>query len=48
MTWKCSLAGIPYGGGKGGIACDPDNLSSKEKERMSRTFAARIAPIVGT
>jgi glutamate dehydrogenase (NAD(P)+) len=48
MTWKCSLAGIPYGGGKGGIACDPLTMSMKEKERMSRTFAARIAPIVGT
>lgn len=47
MTWKCSLAGIPYGGGKGGIACDPFSLSKKEKERMSRTFGARIAPIVG-
>ena len=31
MTWKCSLAGIPYGGGKGGIACDPLNMSKKEK-----------------
>jgi len=48
MTWKCALAGIPYGGGKGGIACDPLTMSVKEKERMSRTFAARIAPIIGT
>ena len=48
MTWKCSLAGIPYGGGKGGIACDPLNMSKKEKERMSRTFGARIAPIIGS
>ena len=48
MTWKCSLAGIPYGGAKGGISCDPHLLSMKEKERMSRTFAARIAPIIGT
>jgi glutamate dehydrogenase (NAD(P)+) len=48
MTWKCSLAGIPYGGGKGGISCDPLTLSMKEKERMSRAYAARIAPIVGT
>ncbi|MDR3164435.1 MAG: Glu/Leu/Phe/Val dehydrogenase [Synergistaceae bacterium] len=47
MTWKCSLAGIPYGGGKGGISCDPLELSSNEKERLTRTFAARIAPIVG-
>ena len=47
MTWKCSLAGIPYGGGKGGICCDPTHMSRKEKERMSRTFGARIAPIIG-
>ena len=47
MTWKCSLAGIPYGGGKGGISCDPLELSSNEKERLTRTFAARISPIVG-
>ncbi|MDO5673537.1 MAG: Glu/Leu/Phe/Val dehydrogenase [bacterium] len=48
MTWKCSLAGVPYGGGKGGISCDPLTLSKKEKERLARTYAARIAPIVGT
>lgn len=48
MTWKCALSGIPYGGGKGGISCDPLTMSVKEKERMSRTFAARIAPIIGT
>ena len=32
MTWKCSLAGIPYGGGKGGVCCDPLELSLKEKK----------------
>jgi glutamate dehydrogenase (NAD(P)+) len=47
MTWKCSLAGIPYGGGKGGVACEPLELSPKEKERIARTFAARIEPVVG-
>jgi len=47
MTWKCSLAGIPYGGGKGGVCCDPLELSLKEKERITRTFAARIEPFVG-
>lgn len=46
MTWKCSLAGIPYGGGKGGISVDPSKLSVGERERMTRTFAARIAPII--
>ena len=47
MTWKCSLAGIPYGGGKGGVCCDPLNMSKKEKEKISRTYGARIEPIVG-
>ena len=47
MTWKCSLAGIPYGGGKGGVACDPLELSMTERERLTRTYAARVAPIVG-
>lgn len=47
MTWKCSLAGIPYGGGKGGISVDPFELSEHEREMMTRTFAARIAPIIG-
>lgn len=47
MTWKCSLAGIPYGGGKGGICCDALNMSRDEKERLTRTYAARIEPILG-
>ena len=47
MTWKCSLAGIPYGGGKGVVSCDPLELSMSERERLTRTFAARVAPIVG-
>ena len=47
MTWKCSLAGIPYGGGKGGVACEPLELSMPERERLTRTYAARVAPIVG-
>lgn len=47
MTWKCSLAGIPYGGGKGGVRCNPLELSAREKERICRTYAARIAPVVG-
>lgn len=48
MTWKCSLAGIPYGGGKGGISVDPFELSQHEREMMTRTFGARISPIIGT
>ena len=47
MTWKCSLAGIPYGGGKGGVECNPLEMSKAEKERVARTFAARIEPVVG-
>ena len=47
MTWKCSLAGIPYGGGKGGVSCEPLELSMSERERLTRTYAARVAPIVG-
>jgi glutamate dehydrogenase (NAD(P)+) len=48
MTWKCSLSGIPYGGGKGGISCDPLELSMTERERLTRTFAARVEPIIGS
>jgi len=47
MTWKCSLAGIPYGGGKGGVSCEPLELSKKEKERIARTWAARMTPVIG-
>lgn len=47
MTWKCSLAGIPYGGGKGGVCVDPTTLSKKELERLCRMYAARIEPVVG-
>lgn len=38
MTWKCSTVGIPYGGGKGGIICDPKNMSKGELERLSRAY----------
>lgn len=47
MTWKNSLAQIPYGGGKGGIIVNPKELSEQEKERLSRNFFREIAPIVG-
>ena len=47
MTWKCSLAGIPYGGGKGGVSCNPQELSADERERLTRAYAARVAAIVG-
>jgi glutamate dehydrogenase (NAD(P)+) len=47
MTWKCALLGLPYGGAKGGVRCDPNLLSAGELERITRRFAAEIDPIVG-
>lgn len=47
MTWKTSVANIPYGGAKGGIICDPKHMSQGELERMTRRYAAAIAPIIG-
>ena len=47
MTWKCATVGIPYGGGKGGVVCDPKSLSQNELERLTRRFAFEIAPIIG-
>lgn len=47
MTWKCAIAGIPFGGGKGGVIVDPKLLSEGELERLSRGFARAISPIIG-
>lgn len=47
MTCKCAVAGLPYGGGKGGIICDPQKMSKGELERMTRGYVDRIAPCVG-
>src|SRR5215475_11315922 len=47
MTWKCATVGIPYGGGKGGVVCDPKSLSMAELERLTRRYAFEIAPIIG-
>lgn len=47
MTFKCGIAGIPYGGGKGGIVVDPRELSQDEIERMSRAYIKAIAPVIG-
>lgn len=46
MTWKCAIAGIPYGGGKGGITVDPKKLSKTELEKLSRGYFSMIAEIV--
>jgi glutamate dehydrogenase/leucine dehydrogenase len=47
MTWKCAVADIPYGGGKGGIICNPKQMSEGELERMTRRYAYGIADIIG-
>jgi glutamate dehydrogenase (NAD(P)+) len=47
MTWKTSVANIPYGGAKGGIICDPKHMSQPELERLTRRYAAAITPIIG-
>ncbi len=47
MSFKCAVAGIPYGGAKGGIICNPKELSESELERLSRRFFSEIAVIVG-
>jgi glutamate dehydrogenase (NAD(P)+) len=47
MTWKCAIMNLPFGGAKGGIACDPDKLSMGEKERLTRRFTEEIFPILG-
>ena len=47
MTWKCAVVGIPYGGAKGGIICDPKRLSSGEIERLTRRYISEIISIIG-
>src|SRR5882757_2760159 len=47
MSWKCSLAGLPYGGAKGGVCCDPYTLSSREKEALSRRYMQEMISFVG-
>jgi glutamate dehydrogenase (NAD(P)+) len=47
MTWKCALMGLPYGGAKGGIPCDPRTLSRGELERMTRRYTSEIFLIIG-
>ncbi len=47
MSWKCSLCGLPYGGAKGGVACDPRHLSKGELERLTRRFTQEMIPFIG-
>jgi glutamate dehydrogenase (NAD(P)+) len=47
MTWKCAVVDLPFGGGKGGVTCDPTTLSSNELERITRRYAAELVEVVG-
>lgn len=47
MTWKCSLLGLPLGGGKGGVVCNPAEMSQGELERLSRGYISQICRIIG-
>jgi glutamate dehydrogenase (NAD(P)+) len=47
MTWKCAVMDLPFGGGKGGIAIDPKNLTETEKEDLTRRFAEELRDVVG-
>ncbi len=47
MTWKCALAGLPYGGAKGGVTVAPKQLSRAELQRLTRRYAAEIFPLIG-
>ena len=47
MTWKCAVAHIPFGGGKGGIVCDPTRMSKRELEALTRRYVAEIIDAIG-
>jgi glutamate dehydrogenase (NAD(P)+) len=47
MSWKCALTGLPYGGAKGGVACDPGKLSKSELERLTRRYMQEMIPFIG-
>jgi len=47
MTWKCAIVNIPYGGGKGGVTCNPKELSLREIEHVTRRYTSGISPIIG-
>ena len=47
MTWKCAVVNIPFGGGKGGVTCNPKEMSMGELERLTRRYASAILPLIG-
>lgn len=47
MSWKCALVGLPYGGAKGGVTCDPKSLSLSELERLTRRYTQELIPVIG-
>lgn len=47
MTWKCAVVNVPFGGGKGGIICDPQNMSIGELERLTRRYTAELIDFIG-
>jgi glutamate dehydrogenase (NAD(P)+) len=47
MTWKCAVAGVPFGGGKGGVVCDPTKMSPRELEALTRRYIAEIVDLIG-
>src|SRR5438874_4718389 len=47
MTWKCAVVGLPFGGAKGGVACDPKQLSAHELEHLTRRFTSEIQVVIG-
>jgi glutamate dehydrogenase (NAD(P)+) len=47
MSWKCALMGLPYGGAKGGVRCDPLALTARERESLTRRYTAEVMPVIG-
>ena len=47
MTWKCAVVNIPFGGGKGGVTCNPKEMSQVELEHLTRRYASAILPLIG-
>src|SRR5919201_2501547 len=47
MSWKCALMGLPYGGAKGGVRCDPRQMLAQEKENLTRRYTSEIILLIG-